>query len=95
MPMFQHIVLFFVVTPTCLAQTTGPETISSQADDIAAVTARANEGEISAQLKLADAYLRGQGVAQNDAEGFRWFLAAAEKGNAEAQFTDSRRARWD
>ncbi len=46
---------------------------------------RQTRENIDAQLKIADAYLRGLGAKQNDSEGFRWFLVVAEKGNAEAQ----------
>ena len=39
-----------------------------------------------AQFNLAALYENGQGVAQNDAQTARWYLKAAEQGDAEAQF---------
>src|SRR5260370_25040630 len=84
--MIQRIFLFLLITPACLAQTNGSTTAPGQPDDIATITAQANQGNVDAQLKLADAYLGGRGVTQNDAEGFRCFLMAAETGTAEAQY---------
>jgi TPR repeat protein len=43
------------------------------------------EGEVWAQNWLADAYLLGQGVAQDYAEAAKWYRLAAEQGDASAQ----------
>ncbi len=44
-------------------------------------------GDAPSQEVLMDLYLNGQGVAQNDAEAFRWAKAAAGQGNARAEHT--------
>lgn len=82
----RSIPLLLLIASTCLAQTTGLVTTSNSPDDITAITARADQGDADAQLKLGDAYLRGRGVAQSDAEAIRWFRSAADKGNAAAQY---------
>jgi TPR repeat protein len=84
--MIIRLIALLLVAPACLAQTNESPTTSTPLNDIPALTAQANQGNVDAQLKIADAYLRGSGVTQNDKEGFRWFLMAAEKGNAEAQY---------
>ena len=43
------------------------------------------EGEVWAQNWLADAYLLGQGVAQDYAEAAKWYRLAAQQGNSSAQ----------
>ncbi len=48
--------------------------------------ALAEKGNAEAQVKLADLYRTGNGVAQNLAEAVKWYRSAAEKGAAEAQF---------
>ena len=85
-PMILRGIALLLIAAKCLAQNPGSATTSSSPDDIAAITAQANQGNTDVQLKLGDAYLRGRGVTQNDAEAIRWFRAAAEKGNAEAQY---------
>jgi hypothetical protein len=57
-----HRILFgLLIVPVCLAQTNQSPKASSQPDDISAITAQANQGNSDAQIKLADAYLRGRG----------------------------------
>src|SRR5438477_6792709 len=75
-----------LIAATCLAQTAKPAATPSSLDDIAAITAHANEGNTEAEVKLGDAYMRGRGVPQDGAKALRWFRAAAEKGNADAQY---------
>ncbi len=45
----------------------------------------AEMGDAGAQLRLAQAYERGQGVLQNFVESERWFRAAAEQGSVPAK----------
>jgi len=47
--------------------------------------ANARAGDVKAQKAVAAAYLRGEGVPSNPAEGVRWLDAAARAGDAEAQ----------
>jgi TPR repeat protein len=65
-------IAFLLVASACLAQTTGSTTASDSPEDIPALTTQANQGNADAQLKLGDAYLRGRGVTQNNAEAVRF-----------------------
>jgi len=47
--------------------------------------AAAQAGVASAQLKLANAYVAGAGVARDPAQGQRWYLRAAQQGLPEAE----------
>ena len=53
---------------------------------IARIIALADNGDPLSQTKLALAYLRGQGVAQDDAAALRWSRAAALQGQPVAQY---------
>jgi TPR repeat protein len=44
----------------------------------------AEHGDAKAQLALGDLYVRGEGVAQDSAEGIRWCRKAADQGNIQA-----------
>ena len=46
---------------------------------------RAEGGDVAAQMLAAEIHARGLGVPVDIAEASRWYLAAAESGNAEAQ----------
>ncbi len=46
---------------------------------------QAEKGEIASQMLAAEIYARGLGVPKNVAEATRWYMAAAQQGNAEAQ----------
>lgn len=48
--------------------------------------ARAEAGNMEAQLELGRRYIQGIGVGRNDVEASKWLLRAAEQGNAQAQF---------
>ena len=45
----------------------------------------AEQGDVDAQVALADLYLAGQGVRPDTARALRWYRRAAEAGNAVAQ----------
>ncbi|HVZ27747.1 MAG TPA: hypothetical protein VG798_03745, partial [Rhizomicrobium sp.] len=53
---------------------------------LAVLAARADSGDVAAQRDLALAYLRGRGVTKDIAAAARWAQAAAEQGDAEAQY---------
>jgi cytochrome bd-type quinol oxidase subunit 1 len=53
--MIRTVIAFLLVVPACLGQTNGSATAGNQPDEIAAMTADANQGNTNAQLKLADA----------------------------------------
>ena len=57
------------------------------AKDFAERKLAAEKGDAEAQLRLAESYATGYGVAWNHAEAFRWTFNAALQGNAEAQLT--------
>ena len=46
----------------------------------------ADQNYVDAQYNLANLYLRGDGVTQNDYLAFSWFIKAAEQGDAPAQY---------
>jgi len=46
----------------------------------------AEQGDIQAQLRLADIYAKGQGVPMSYVEAAKWYRRAAEQGNAKAQY---------
>src|ERR1041385_269177 len=46
----------------------------------------ANDGDVSAQVRLGDLYATGHGVETNLVEAFKCFEKAAEKGSAGAQY---------
>jgi uncharacterized protein len=45
----------------------------------------AEKGDAMGENNLADMYLRGIGVTQNDAAAYKWFQLAAEQGNSAAR----------
>jgi len=54
---------------------------------IEALLKAAEEGDATAQFKLANAYYRGRGVRQDYVEAFKWNRKAAEQGDARAQYS--------
>jgi TPR repeat protein len=46
----------------------------------------ANQGLVEAQVRLAKQYLEGDGIPKDEKEGEKWFLKAAESGDAESAF---------
>lgn len=53
--------------------------------DVPTLVQRAEAGDPDAQFHLANRYESGRGVERNGTEAIRWYLAAAQQGNAEAQ----------
>lgn len=54
-------------------------------DTIADLTAKAEAGEVAAQLELADSLAKGRGVEKDEKEAAKWYLKAAEQGYPQAQ----------
>ena len=52
-------------------------------EDFASTLKLAREGNSWWQIALADMYLEGTKVPKNEAEAFRWYLAAASQGDSE------------
>jgi TPR repeat protein len=74
------LVLFFAV-PSGYSQT------KAEKKELAALNQMASDGDVKAQLELGTRYLLGRGVPVEDAVQARdWFVKAADKGNADAQF---------
>ena len=46
----------------------------------------AKQGDLSAQIELANAYRKGIGVTQDYKTAVKWFTLAAEQGNSDAQY---------
>jgi len=57
----------------------------SSGTDVASLKAQAAAGEAKAQVQLARAYEKGDGVPQDGREAFNWYLKAADQGDAFAQ----------
>ncbi|MCQ2078711.1 MAG: sel1 repeat family protein [archaeon] len=51
--------------------------------------AKAEQGDVSAQYKVATMYRTGQGLKQSYEEAMRWYLAAAEQGDPFAMYNIS------
>ncbi len=50
------------------------------------VTARAENGDIAAQVELGERYLNAKGVKKNNQKAYEWYREAADAGNPEAQY---------
>jgi hypothetical protein len=55
-------------------------------EDLALTIELAEEGDSYWQLKLAEKYNEGTEIPKNEAEAFRWYLAAAEQGKSDAMY---------
>jgi TPR repeat protein len=49
--------------------------------------AKAKEGDVVAQMRVAELYAKGEGVAKNPKEAAGWYQKAAEQGNGDAQLS--------
>lgn len=54
--------------------------------EVTALRGRADRGDAQSEYDLAERYLQGDGIDQNDAQGAQWMLKAAGAGNVQAQF---------
>jgi TPR repeat protein len=70
--------------PQPLRQESGPRAPLSPSE-ISQLKTTAEAGDASAARKLAEAYAKASGVAQNDALAARWYRKAADQGDPEAQ----------
>ncbi len=70
-------------TAACATVELTPEEIRSVR--ISGLRARAEQGDLTAQVTLGDLYAEGDGVPQDEAEAVRWYRLAAEQGHAEGQ----------
>ncbi len=50
-------------------------------DDIKDIEARADKGDVEAQILLAELYVAGESVPQDLTEAFKWYSKAAKLGN--------------
>ena len=48
---------------------------------------KAQRGDATAQIRLAEMYSNGEGVPEDDTEAVKWYRLAAEQGNAYAQYS--------
>jgi TPR repeat protein len=65
-----------------LAMLTAP---LAHGDGVADLVAKAESGDVAAQLELSGIYAKGEGVTKDAAAAVKWLTKAAEQGNAEAQ----------
>jgi len=77
--MFLHLVVLCLVFAQPQAQT------QLGAQEFSRLHTEAQSGNRDAQLKLARAYERGNGVQKDDQEALKWYRSAAKNGNPEAQ----------
>ena len=54
--------------------------VQAQTPEIDALRARAEQGEVSAQVNLGDSYATGEGVPQDDVLAYMWYNLAAAQG---------------
>jgi len=66
-------------------QPTSQAHVALNPQQIADLTANANAGDASAQLRLGQAYRNGDGVRKNEELAYQWVRKAAEQGNAAAE----------
>jgi ankyrin repeat protein/uncharacterized caspase-like protein len=64
---------------------TGTAPIEPKPDELAALRARADAGDVKAQLELAIKYEFGFGVAEDPAEAVKWYFKATAQGDKKAQ----------
>src|SRR5438132_2855022 len=74
MSMRRCLALLFVVVVNCFGQ-----------DDIPTLLSKANQGDSQAQVLIAKAYEKGDGVPQSDELAAHWYTKAAQNGNPDAQ----------
>ncbi|OFE12164.1 hypothetical protein PHACT_02635 [Pseudohongiella acticola] len=73
--------LWLLAIPAMAADATAPSPAA-----ITSLTNLAESGDPDAQFSLANRYLEGNGVEQDNFAALRWFTRAAENGNANAQY---------
>lgn len=56
-----------------------------RADMVSEAVAKADAGDLAAQVELGGRYSKGEGVAKDEKEATKWYLKAGEQGNLEAQ----------
>lgn len=57
----------------------------SNGEGVVELVAKAQKGDVLAQLELGGIYSKGEGVTKDMAEAVKWLIMAAEQGNVEAQ----------
>lgn len=83
--MIKFLFAFFLAIQTALAAT-GAATAPDNQSALQTLRARAEAGDVNAQLNLGGIYFEGSEVGQDYVEGAKWFRLAAKRGLAEAQF---------
>jgi TPR repeat protein len=63
-----------------------PDAKPAESDGLAAMRAKAESGDVSAQFALGEIYASGTLVARDWTEAAQWYHRAAEQGHANAQF---------
>ena len=63
-----------------------PPKTNTQADEVAELRARAEQGDADAQYDIGVMYSDGKNVPQDEAQTIVWFRKAAEQGHVDAQF---------
>lgn len=77
--------LFMLLLAGCQQQTSEPALKPRPQVDLAALQAKADQGDPQSQAQLGRLYLNGEVVTNSYSEAAKWFLLAAEKGNPDAE----------
>lgn len=59
--------------------------IAETGETFKALLEKAKQGDVTAQVEVAECYYDGKGVEKSYTEAVKWFRKAAEQGNASAQ----------
>ena len=60
---------------------------ANREQQIVGLKARAESGDVRAQVELGTAYATGDGVVEDDVEAIKWFRKAAEKREAAGEYS--------
>ena len=69
-----------------LHQGVTPVNNNDEDEDFESCKGKAESGNAESQYRLGCIYLKGEGVAKNNSQAFKWFKAAAEQEHAKAQY---------
>jgi TPR repeat protein len=82
---FVSFLLLVVMLDACKRQTSEQASTPKPQVDLAALRAKAEQGDALFQARLGRLYLKGEVVTNSYEEAAKWFQLAAEKGNSDAE----------
>jgi uncharacterized protein len=81
----QHSIGSIWLPVTCILVAFSSHTVHAATPNVNELLANAERGSVDQEIKLAEAYLTGNGVAKNAELATYWYEKAAQSGNPEAQ----------